>query len=78
MEYAMHAVYRCGLLHRCEPLQMWTAGNIQQYKEYIMGTAITVITIAAAAALSAFILWFFFSPAKLGTRLLRGNARWHR
>ena len=73
MEYAMHAVYRCGLLHRCEPLQMWTAGNIQQYKEYIMGTAITVITIAAAAALSAFILWFFFSPGKAGHAAVKGK-----
>ena len=52
---------------------MWTAGNIQQHKEYIMGTAITVITIAAAAALSVFILWFFFSPGKAGHAAVEGK-----
>ncbi|WP_394957274.1 HAD-IC family P-type ATPase [Scardovia wiggsiae] len=38
-----------------------------------MGTAITVITIAAAAALSAFILWFFFSPGKAGHAAVKGK-----
>lgn len=38
-----------------------------------MGTAITVITIAAAAALSAFILWFFFSPGKAGHAAVEGK-----
>ncbi len=38
-----------------------------------MGTAITVITVAAAAALSAFILWFFFSPGKAGHAAVEGK-----
>ena len=38
-----------------------------------MGTAITVITIATAAALSAFILWFFFSPGKAGHAAVEGK-----
>ena len=38
-----------------------------------MGTAITVITIAAVAALSAFILWFFFSPGKAGHAAVEGK-----
>ena len=73
MEYAMHAVYRCGSLHRCKLYRCGPPVNIQQYKEYIMGTAITVITIATAAALSAFILWFFFSPGKAGHAAVEGK-----
>lgn len=38
-----------------------------------MGTAITVITIATAAALSTFILWFFFSPGKAGHAAVEGK-----
>lgn len=73
MEYAIHAVYRCGSLHRCKLYRCGPPVNIQQYKEYIMGTAITVITIATAAALSAFILWFFFSPGKAGHAAVEGK-----